>query len=57
LLTAASYPFVAHVAEPLAVFRDHSGSISHQHQTQLGCGYAKARLWFWLFSIARMIHT
>jgi glycosyltransferase involved in cell wall biosynthesis len=57
LLTAASYPFVAHVAEPLAVFRDHSGSISHQHQAQLGCGYAKARLWFWLFSIARMIHT
>jgi glycosyltransferase involved in cell wall biosynthesis len=57
LLTAASYRFVAHVAEPLAVFHDHPGSISRQHRAQLGRGYASARLWFWLFSIARTMHT
>ncbi len=53
LLTAASYPFVAHLAEPLVIFRDHRGSISHQHKAQLARGYAIARIWFWLFSIAR----
>ncbi|HWE53415.1 MAG TPA: glycosyltransferase family 2 protein [Bryobacteraceae bacterium] len=57
LLTAASRPFVAHVAEPLAIFHDHEGSISRQHKSQLTRGYASARLWFWLFSIARLIHT
>jgi glycosyltransferase involved in cell wall biosynthesis len=57
LLTAASCPFIAHVAEPLAVFRDHAGSISRQHKAQLARGYANARFWFWLFSIARMMHT
>jgi glycosyltransferase involved in cell wall biosynthesis len=57
LLTAASRRFVAHVAEPLAVFHDHPGSISRQHRTQLTRGYATARLWFWLLSIARMIQT
>jgi glycosyltransferase involved in cell wall biosynthesis len=57
LLTAASCPFIAHIAEPLAVFHDHPGSISHRHQHQLARGYANARLWFWLFSIARMMHT
>jgi len=57
LLTAASYPFIAHIAEPLAVFRDHPGSISRLKHAQLASGYAKARAWFWLFSIARIMHT
>jgi glycosyltransferase involved in cell wall biosynthesis len=57
LLTAASSPFIAHVAEPLAIFRDHPGSISHQKHAQLASGYANARVWFWLFSIARIMHT
>lgn len=53
LLTAASYPLMAHLTEPLVTFRDHPGSISHQKRAQLASGYASARIWFWLFSIAR----
>ena len=55
LLTAASHPSVAYIAEPLAVFRDHPGSISRLRKSQLARGYAYTRFWFWLISFARMI--
>lgn len=57
LLTAVSCPSVAHVPEPLAIFHDHPGSISRQQKPQLARGYARARIWFWLFSLARMMQT
>jgi len=46
LRTAAEYPAVAHIAEPLAYFRDHADSISHMHGKQLEKAYAQARIWF-----------
>ena len=56
MLTARDYRQVAHVAEPLAYFRDHPGSISHQKQAQLGQGYAWARVRF-ILSFVRTIQT
>ncbi len=46
LQTAAAYPAVAHLAEPLAYFRDHAGSISRGNGQLLDGAYAQARLWF-----------
>lgn len=54
--TAWDYPAVAHVAEPLVHFSDHPGSISRQKRTELGSGYAWARLKF-IFSLARSMQT
>ena len=56
MLTARDYRQVAHVAEPLAYFRDHPDSISHQKQAQLGHGYAWARVRF-ILSFVRTIQT
>jgi len=53
LMTGASYPFMAHIAEPLAFFHDHPGSISREKHSQLASGYAQTRLWFWFLSLAR----
>jgi len=55
LLTGASHQTIAYLAEPLAVFRDHPGSISRLRKSQLARGYAHARFWFWLISVTRMI--
>jgi glycosyltransferase involved in cell wall biosynthesis len=57
LLTAASCPSVAHIPEPLAIFHDHPDSISRVKKSQLARGYNRARIWFWLFSLARIMHT
>lgn len=54
--TAWDYPAVAHVAEPLARFLDHPGSISREKQADLGQGYARARLKF-IFSLVRSMQT
>src|SRR5665213_624537 len=56
LRTAKAYPAVAHIAEPLVFFRDHSDSISHLKRTELARGYAIARLKF-IFSFASTMHT
>jgi len=54
LLTAVSHASIAYIAEPLAIFRDHPGSISRVRKPQLARGYAYARFWFWLISLARV---
>jgi hypothetical protein len=46
LRTAAEYPAVAHLPEPLAYFRDHAGSISRAGGDWLDSAYAQARIWF-----------
>jgi glycosyltransferase involved in cell wall biosynthesis len=46
LRTAAGYPAVAHLAEPLAFFRDHADSISSARGKLLESAYAQARIWF-----------
>jgi glycosyltransferase involved in cell wall biosynthesis len=56
MLTARSYPYVAHVAEPLAFFRDHEDSISRQKSAELVRGYMLARVRF-VLSLARLMHT
>jgi glycosyltransferase involved in cell wall biosynthesis len=46
LRTAAAYPAVAHVARPLAFFRDHAEAISRGNRELLDSAYAQARIWF-----------
>jgi len=47
LLTAQQYPLVAHVAEPLVLFRKHAGSITESSQPwYLYRRYQQARIWF-----------
>jgi hypothetical protein len=47
LLTAAARPLVAHVAEPLAFFRAHPGSITIRGQEgRVALGYAVTKAWF-----------
>jgi glycosyltransferase involved in cell wall biosynthesis len=46
LRTAADYPAIAHLTEPLAHFRDHADSISRAHGELLDSAYAQARIWF-----------
>jgi glycosyltransferase involved in cell wall biosynthesis len=56
MLTAKAYSKAAHLAEPLAFFRTHPGSISRQTQAQLASGYAWARMRF-IFSFIRTMQT
>ncbi|MGI8992645.1 MAG: glycosyltransferase family 2 protein [Bryobacteraceae bacterium] len=46
LLTAAQYPAVAHIDEPLAFFRWHAGSISHEKRAELADCYTQAKIGF-----------
>jgi glycosyltransferase involved in cell wall biosynthesis len=46
LMTAARYEQVAFVAEPLAFFRAHEGSISYSVNGRLADAYHQARIWF-----------
>lgn len=47
LLTAATYPLVAYVHEPLSYFRAHAGSITlEKEKNSLTQCYRQARLWF-----------
>lgn len=46
LLTAARYPAVAHIPEPLTFFRWHPGSISYIEKARLADCYTQARIWF-----------
>jgi glycosyltransferase involved in cell wall biosynthesis len=47
LLAAAARPSVAHVAEPLAFFREHPGSISTEGRTgRVPLDYALTKVWF-----------
>jgi glycosyltransferase involved in cell wall biosynthesis len=43
---AARYPAIAHIAEPLAFFRDHQDSLSRERSGSLERAYAQARIWF-----------
>ena len=46
LKTAAAYPAIAHLPEPLVFFRDHPGTISRRRQNLLDRAYAQARIFF-----------
>lgn len=46
LLTAAQYPRLAHVPEPLAYFRDHPASITISQLPTVHRQYTQARIWF-----------
>ncbi len=46
LMTATRYEEVAYVAEPLAFFREHPGSITHSGDSRLVDCYHQARIWF-----------
>ena len=46
LLTAARYPAIAHIPDPLTFFRWHPGSISYIEQARLADCYTQARVWF-----------
>ena len=46
LLTASDYPKIAHLPEPLCLFRAHDGSITIASDGKLLDNYWQARLWF-----------
>ena len=46
LLTARSYPQIAFVAEPLAFFRDHPGTLTRFVDGRLSDCYNQTRIWF-----------
>jgi glycosyltransferase involved in cell wall biosynthesis len=58
LLTARTYPKVAHVSSPLVFFRAHEGSISIQRGNEFvnNCHDA-AKLWFAARQTDRLVHT
>jgi glycosyltransferase involved in cell wall biosynthesis len=53
LMTAARYEQVAFVAEPLAFFRAHEGSITLSGDLRLADAYHQARIWFAAHTQAR----
>jgi glycosyltransferase involved in cell wall biosynthesis len=53
LMTAARYKQVAFVAEPLAFFRAHEGSITTSGDFRLADAYHQARIWFAAHTQAR----
>lgn len=46
LLTAAAYPAIVHLREPLTFFRNHAGSITSEKRESVMRAYAQVRMWF-----------